>query len=132
MNIGEQKLAPNLPYMMSLSLGWVKAMQDTIYEDQESSKQGKRSKTIWIAKYKKQHKDFATKSVKKKYHMTKKLHLSSIVGASLKVTQRKQTKKLEGREAACETPLCEIKEPQQSLEVIEEERVEKEMLFDNG
>ena len=81
--------------MKSLSLGWVKAMQDAIYEDQESSKEGKRSKIKWIAKYKKQYKDFATKSVKKKYHMTKKLYSSSIVGATLEVTQRKQTKKPE-------------------------------------
>jgi hypothetical protein len=118
MNIGEQKLAPNLPYVKSLSLGWVKAMQDAIYEDQESSKQGKRSKTRWIAKYKKQHKDFTTKSVRKKYRMTKKLYSSSIVGATLEVIQRKQTKKPEGRKAAREAPLCEIKEPQWTLEVI--------------
>ncbi|KAE8009774.1 hypothetical protein FH972_006190 [Carpinus fangiana] len=75
---------------------------DAIYEDQESSKQVKRSKTRWIAKYKKQHKDFATKSVKKKYCMTKKLYSSSIVGATMEVTQRKQTKKPEGREDARE------------------------------
>ena len=132
MNIGEQKLAPNSPYMKSLSLGGVKAMHDAIYKVQESSKQGKCSKTKWIAKYKKQHKDFATKSMKKKYRMTNKLYSSSIVGATLEVTQRKQTKKPEGREAAREAPFCEIKEPQWSLEVIDEEHVEKEMLFDNG
>ena len=107
-------------------------MQDAIYEDQESSKQGKCSKTRWISKYKKQHKDFAIKSVKKKYCMTKRLYSSSIVGATLEVTQRKQTTKSEGREAACKAPLCEIKEPQWSFEVIDEEHVEKEMLFDNG
>jgi hypothetical protein len=61
----------------SLPLGWVRAMQDAICENQESNKQGKRSKTKWITKYKKQHKDVATKSVKKKYRMTKKPYSSS-------------------------------------------------------
>jgi hypothetical protein len=82
----------------SLPHGWVRAMQDAIYEDQESNKQGKRSKTKRIAKYKKQHKDVATKSVKKKYRMTKKPYSSSIVGATLEVMQKRQTVKPEGRQ----------------------------------
>ncbi|XP_041010369.1 DNA-directed RNA polymerase 1B, mitochondrial [Juglans microcarpa x Juglans regia] len=37
----EQKLAPNLPYMKSLFLGWFEPLRDAIAEDQESSKQKK-------------------------------------------------------------------------------------------
>jgi hypothetical protein len=36
------------------------------------------------------------------------------------------------RDAAREVPLSEIKEPRESLEVIDKEHVEEEMLFDNG
>jgi DNA-directed RNA polymerase len=35
----EHKLAPNLPYMKSLFLGWFEPLRDAIAEDQESSKQ---------------------------------------------------------------------------------------------
>ncbi|KAB1206594.1 DNA-directed RNA polymerase 1B, mitochondrial [Morella rubra] len=35
----EQKLAPNLPYMKSLFLGWFEPLRDAIAEDQDSSKQ---------------------------------------------------------------------------------------------
>ncbi|XAR65326.1 DNA-directed RNA polymerase [Bertholletia excelsa] len=37
----EQKLAPNLPYMKSLFLGWFEPLRDAIMADQELCKQGK-------------------------------------------------------------------------------------------
>ena len=71
-------------------------MQDAIYEDQEFNKQGKHSKTRWIAKYKKRHKDVATTK-----SMTKKPYSSSIVGATFEVMQKRQIVKPEGGEKRC-------------------------------
>ncbi|MQM13001.1 hypothetical protein Taro_045922, partial [Colocasia esculenta] len=41
MDMCEQKLAPNLPYMKSLFLGWFEPLRDRILEEQRSYKEGK-------------------------------------------------------------------------------------------
>lgn len=52
--------------------------------------------------------------------------------ATLEVIQKRQTEKPKVRDVAHEVPLGEIKEPRESLEVIDKEHVKEEMLFDNG
>lgn len=41
MDMCEQSLAPNLPYMKSLFLGWFEPMRDAIFEEQELCRMGK-------------------------------------------------------------------------------------------
>ncbi|XP_058741988.1 large ribosomal subunit protein eL24-like [Vicia villosa] len=68
-------------------------------------------KLTWTAMFRKQHKkDIAQEAVKKRHYATKKSYSRFIVGATLKVIQKKRSEKRKVRDAAREAALRHMKQ----------------------